>query len=80
LADDGLSVGADEGDVDAEPHRVGDVGELAEREVAPTRLDCGYVGGRGAEAFGDLGLCEAEGVAGGSDLAADDLRVNFGGR
>jgi hypothetical protein len=80
LADNRLSVGADEGDVDAEPHRVGDIGELAEREVAPTRFDRGYVGGRGAQTFGDLGLGEAECVAGRSDLAADDLRVDFRSR
>jgi hypothetical protein len=77
---DRLAVGADERDVDPESHGVGDVGQLAEREVATAGFDGGDVGGGDSEALGDLGLREPERLAGVFELAADDLRVDLGYR
>ena len=77
---DRLSVGMYEGDVDAEPHRACDVGDLAEREVAAARFDGGKIGGRDAEALGERGLGEPERLAGVFELAPENPRVDLGRR
>ena len=58
---------ANERDVDPESHRVGDVGQLAEREVAAVGFNGGDVGGGDSEAPGDLGLGQSKCLAGGLD-------------
>jgi hypothetical protein len=77
---DRRAIRADERDVDAESHCVGDVGQLAEREVATAGFDGGDIGRRDSEALSDLGLSQSERLAGVFDLAADDLRVDLGYR
>jgi hypothetical protein len=61
-------------------HRVGDVGELREREVALARFDCREIGGRYAEASGDLGLGQPERLAVSLSSRPTHLGVNIGYR
>jgi hypothetical protein len=74
---DRRSIRADERDVDSESHRVGDVGQLAEREVTTTGFDGGDVGGGDSQALGDRGLGQPKRLAGVFNLAADDLRMDL---
>jgi hypothetical protein len=70
-------VGPYERDLDAEPHRVRDVGELPQCEVASPGLDGCHVRGRDAKPFRDLCLGKRQGVAGVADLAPDELCVDL---